>query len=213
MNEENATGRVTLYPDGVYRWTYDYNLYRNPVVLILICKIFAFILLGMWLFMLTLELGSRHFMREAIRLTESFALFAGGFLLLVLFGYFVYAFIMGGKYCVIFEMDEQGILHRQMDKQFKRAQAASLLAVLGGLAAKSPGAAGSGLLAATRSSIYSTFSKIKSVELIEKHDTIKVSETLGKNQVYVHPGDFAFVRDYILARVPQKVREECKINT
>jgi hypothetical protein len=35
-------------------------------------------------------------------------------------GYLIYAAVMGGKYCVVFEMDEIGINHRQTENQAKR---------------------------------------------------------------------------------------------
>lgn len=93
----------------------------------------------------------RPFWPGFLNLTRGFAIFAGAFLVFVALGYFVYALIMGGRYCVLFEMDEKGIWHKQMPAQVKRARLIGAITVLAGAAAKSPGAMGTGILAASRS--------------------------------------------------------------
>ena len=187
--------------DGVYRWSYELNLYKNPTILILVMKIFGFILFGIWLFVTMLSLFENRFVTDDIlEFTGIFITFSLGFSLFVAFGYFVYAMIMGGKYCVLFEMDENGVNHIQMPRQVKKAEMIGALAALAGGAAGSYTAMGAGILAASRSSMYSAFSKVKSVEVYPDRELIKVNELLGKNQVYAAKEDFDFVRDYIVSK-------------
>ena len=194
----NVTKNITRGEDGVYRWVYELNLYTNPTILFLIWKIFGVICLGMWILMVLMDIGDSDFWWAGFfDVTRACLLFTLGFLLLCLVGYLVYAMIMGGKYCVLFEMDEKGVNHIQMAPQVKKAEAIGLLTMLIGAAAGKPGVVGTGLLAGARTSLYSSFDTVKSVEPFPRRNLIKVNELLSKNQVYAEDEDFAFVLDFI----------------
>ncbi|MBQ8920044.1 MAG: hypothetical protein IJ056_08055, partial [Acidaminococcaceae bacterium] len=68
-----------------------------------------------------------------------------------------------------------------------------------GAASGRPGVAGTGILAAARTSMYSGFDDVKELEILPKQNLIRVNETLNRNQVYAADEDFAFVADYIKA--------------
>ena len=194
----NVTKNITRGEDGAYRWVYELNLYTNPTILFLIWKIFGVICLGMWILMVLMDIGDSDFWWAGFfDVTRACLLFTLGFLLLCLVGYLVYAMIMGGKYCVLFEMDEKGVNHIQMAPQVKKAEAIGLLTMLIGAAAGKPGVVGTGLLAGARTSLYSSFDTVKSVEPFPRRNLIKVNEFLSKNQVYAEDEDFAFVLDFI----------------
>ncbi len=191
--------------DGVYRWVYELNLYKNFTILFLIWKIFGFILLGMWLFMVLIELFDDGLSLESLtELTVGFLLFSLGFFVLCLLGYLVYALLMGGKYCVLFEMNEQGINHIQMKHQVKKVEAISILTMLVGAMAGRPGVVGTGMLAGARTSLYSQFSEVKSVEAFPGQNLIKLNGSLKKNQVYAEREDYDFVLDFIRAHTQAK---------
>lgn len=195
---QNVTKNIALGEDGVYRWVYELNLYTNPTILFLIWKIFGFLCLGMWILMVLLDIGDSDFWWSGFfDVTRACLLFTLGFLLLCLVGYLVYAMMMGGKYCVLFEMDEKGVNHIQMAPQVKKAEAIGLLTMLIGAAAGKPGVVGTGLLAGARTSLYSSFDTVKSVEPFPRRNLIKVNEFLSKNQVYAEDEDFPFVLDFI----------------
>lgn len=194
----NVTRNITRGEDGVYRWVYELNLYTNPTILFLIWKIFGFLCLGMWILMVLMDIGDSDFWWGGFfDVTRVCLLFTLGFLLLCLVGYLVYAMMMGGKYCVLFEMDEKGVNHIQMAPQVKKAEAIGLLTMLIGAAAGKPGVVGTGLLAGARTSLYSSFDTLKSVEPFPRRNLIKVNELLSKNQVYAEDEDFPFVLDFI----------------
>ena len=138
--------------------------------------------------------------------TKYFAIFLVGWLAFCTFGYYIYALIMGGKYCVLFEMDEDGVLHKQMPKAVKKAQIISALTVLAGLASKNVTTTGVGILAASKTSTYSAFSSVTSIEVFRRRNLIKVNSPLNYNQVYAQDEDFDFVLNYIMQRIPKKAK-------
>lgn len=183
--------------DGKYRWVYEMNLYKNPTILLLILKIFAWIIFGMWIFLVILQaFDSLHFWDDFVGVTKAMLLTLVIILAVCTLGYYVYTIIMGGKYCVMFEMDEQGVLHKQLTRQAKKAHVLSALTVLSGAAAGNVGTMGTGLLAA-RTSMYSNFSSVKSIEAYPKRHVIKVNAPLNYNQVYADEQDFDWVLQFI----------------
>ena len=190
--------------DGIYRWVYELNLYTNPTIFLLICKIFLSIGLGLFVFIGLLEVLEDGFQFE--RLLDCGVMFAGfsaGILVLSGVGYLVYAFIMGGKYCVLFEMDERGVKHTQLPHQMKKAQVIGILAAMTGAATGNFTTMGAGVLAASHNSMYSEFSKVKRMEILRNRNVIKLNEPMNYNQVYVDDDNFDFVRTFIQARVGQ----------
>jgi len=197
---------IQLCPDGKYRWAYELSLYKNPHLLFLIWRIFGWILLGLWLFMVILQLfdGILSF-NEILAFSAKFVGSIGGFMLvLCAVGYYIYALIMGGRYCVLFEMDDSGVEHQQMKAQVKKANLIGVLTALAGLAGGRVGTVGQGMMVAGASGgMYTAFKHVKSIEAHKKRSLINVNETLFKNQVYADGEDFDFVLDYITKHCPQ----------
>ncbi|NCA99708.1 MAG: hypothetical protein EOM08_08465 [Clostridia bacterium] len=192
---------ITRDADGVLRWVYEFSLYRNPTILILVWRIFFFIFLGMYLFLVLLEIGD-GFGEALAGLTPVFLGLIGGMFVLSTISYYLYAMVMGGKYCVLFEMDEKGVKHTQMPRQFKKAQILGHLLLLAGAATGNVGAAGQGLLVGSKQSTYSKFKQVKAIKPDRKHQVIKVnSSDLVHNQVYAEAADFDFVLKYIETHV------------
>ena len=200
-NEENS-GNITLQEDGKYRWTYEVNLFRNPTILLLIWKIFFFIILGIFAFVVLISSGSSHFWWDGFLDTAKvFGFILVGMVVLTALGYLIYAAIMGGKYIVEFEMDEKGVRHKQTAKQAKKAEKLGQAAMAAGAASGSAETAGAGLNA-QRTEMYTEFAKVRKVKAYPRRDLIKVNERLGHNQVYAAKENFMFVKDYIVSHCP-----------
>ena len=133
-------------------------------------------------------------------LGEMAGIMFGIFLVLSIVGYLIYAFLVGGKYCVVFEMDEEGINHKQQEKHVKKAELIGAITAIAGIASGRPGIVGTGILAAVRTSMLTSFDAVKEVEILPKEHLIRLNETLNRNQVYAEDEDFAFVANYIKAR-------------
>ncbi len=196
--------RVRLYEDGKYHWMYDLNLMKNPSVLIDVYKMLGMTLLitAFILFMIQACTEGLHFegMGFVLKLT---GVLAGILLVLGLLGYLLYAVVAGGIYTVHFTMDENGFVHEQAPRSQKVAERIGCLAALVGIFARRPSVTGSGMIAASRTSMSSHFSNVKKVKALRRMNTIMVNEPFGKNRVYVNDEDFDFVYDFIIKRCPK----------
>ena len=198
-------GSVRQYEDGKYRWVYEFNLFRNPTILFVLYKIFFWIGVGEWVLSTLFSLGKKNFFWDGfLDNAKVFLIMTAGLLALATLGYVVYALMMKGKYCVVFEMDEEGVRHTQLDSQFKKAKVISMLTAFAGAAAGSPGAVGTGLLAGSRNTMYSGFGSPAKVRAFPRQDTIKIDRTFSHNQIYAEDADFDFVYRYIISHIPIK---------
>lgn len=192
---------IKKYDDGIYRWSYEFNMLTNPIILWTVLKIFFLVLVGIWIIFGLFRIGddglTGAFIEEAKALTIPAIILFG----LSVVSYFILACIYGWKYCVLFEMNEEGIKHIQMSKQFKKAEALGWLTAIAGTAAGSPGTVGTGLLSATKKMQVSEFSKVKKMKVLKMFHTIKLDSLFNHNQIYVESKDFEFVSEYIAKRV------------
>lgn len=194
--------RVRLCTDGKYRWTYPMNMMTNPSVFITICKIFGG--LGAVAFILTYI--SDIFRGDFSNIIEDLKWWGVAilvFLVIAGISYLIVAAQYGGKYIVQFTMDENGIKHEQLPAQQEKAiKMGGVLTGVGILTGR-PGSMGQGLLVASHTVLTSDFKTVKSVKPQRRWNTIKVNETLNKNQIYTTKEDFEFVLDYIRDHCPK----------
>lgn len=194
---------IKFCPDGKYRWVYELDMYKNPSVLFVVLKIFGILIAIPIFFTFVLPLLHGNSWEYVFDKSKYALLTFGIFFVCVFISYFILAATYGGKYVVMFEMDDDGVLHRQMKKNVKKAKAISHLLVLAGLLAGNPSRVGAGLITATHTSSYSTFTKVRKVKAYRKRNLIKVNGLLYRNQVYASDEDFDFVYDYIRTRCPK----------
>lgn len=184
--------------DEVHQWVYEMSLWKNPTILMTVWFIFVIGALFPALLMFFLTLGDGFVAALEIFLqVEGLVVCIITVLLLIVYPVFV--LFNGGKYCVVFTMDEKGILHSQMDKQFKKSQVLSMITLVAGALGGSPQTAGAGLLAGTKQSSYSSFDKVTRVKSRPKRHVIYVNASLNHNQVYASSADFPYVEAYIIA--------------
>jgi hypothetical protein len=189
--------------DGVLRWTYEMNMWTNPTILITLIKgvlIAAAVPILLVAVLGLVEKGPA----ESLRVLAVVAPYVLGIMLALLaIAYPIVALLNGGKYCVVFEMDDEGVNHIQMQKQFDRNKLVSMLTVLAGIAAGNPQAAGAGLLAGSRRNSYTKFSKVKTIVSRPSRDVIYVNESLSKNQVYADSDNYEVILNYLLHQCPK----------
>ena len=92
--------------------------------------------------------------------------------------------MMGGTYCALFEMDENGVCNKAQEKHIKKAELISAITVIAGLASGRPGVVGTGMLASARTYMYTSFDSVKELEILPKQHLIRLNGTLDRNQVY-----------------------------
>ena len=201
MRENEAPNtRVTMGEDGKYRWVYEVNLLTDPTIFLTVWKILFFIFLGIFVVANVAD-AVNWGMEKVVENLPFFGYFLLGMTTVVGIGCLIYAAVMGGKYCVLFEMDEKGVNHQQTPRQAKKARELAAVTAAVGAASGSLTAAGVGMNAA-RTEMYSEFAKVRRVKSYPRRHLIKVNGLLEHNQVYAAGEDFAFVRDYILSHCP-----------
>ena len=192
---------ITMCQDGKYRWVYELNLYKSSVIIKELWRVMLISIVIVVLMMGVFSLFNGDSLNETLQfLGEMAGILVGIFLVLSIVGYLIYAFLVGGKYCVVFEMDEEGINHKQQEKHVKKAELIGAITAIAGIASGRPGVVGTGILAASRTSMLTCFDDVKELEILPKENLIRLNETLNRNQVYAEDEDFAFVANYIKAR-------------
>lgn len=187
-------------------WLYEFSLWKNPAILITTAKVLLIGLAAPTLLMFFLTL-SEDGLAEALRVTAS--ILGVGLVVmavLLLLGYVLTGLIQGGKYIVLFQMDDKGVNHIQLQSQYSKAQAVGFLTALSGIVSGDLTTAGAGLMSATKRNLYTTFRKVKSIKIVRSRYTIYLNESLTKNQIYASNQDFDEILDHILACCPKGVR-------
>lgn len=203
---DNNLKEIKLCEDGKYRWVYEFSMLKNPIILLTILKIFALVLIGMWLFFGLLSIKDEGLVGAYVYEAKALMLPAIILFALSIVAYLILAGIYGWKYIVLFEMNEEGIRHIHMAKQFKTAEAVGWLTALAGAVAQNPGASGTGLLAATKQETVSEFSKVKKMKILRGFHTVKLDALLSHNQIYAYDKDYDFVVEYIKTRIPDTAK-------
>ena len=203
-----AGSRVVRGKDGVYRWVYEMSMLRNPTILFTVWKVMGVAACAPALLVSVLGLFEGEGLKALVTGLQAAGVVLGIMLVLSIPAYLIVAAMNGWNYVVLFEMDDEGVSHIQTARQVKKAELVGLLTTLVGMAARSPTAMGSGLLAGSRSSLYTAFAQVRSVKASPGRHLIRVNAPFGKNQVYVDPEDFQFVLEFIAARCPgAKIRK------
>ena len=197
-----AGKEVRLCTDGKYRWTYPMNMLKNPSIYITVCKIFGGIALVAFIAMY-IGPATRGEFADILSDLKWWGVAVLVFLAISALAYIIVAAQYGWKYIVQFTMDENGILHEQIEAQKKHAKNIGGALAGAGVLTGSPGRVGQGMLVASHTSLSSDFSKVRSVKPKRRWNTIKVNEPFAKNQVYTTKEDFDFVLDYILSHCPK----------
>ena len=197
--KENGTSasEILRCSDGSYRGVYEVRLFKDFFVLGILFKIFGGIILGGGLITFIIELFGDHHYDFVLQMI---GIMAGIFLVLIILGYLLYAAIMGGGYCVIYTMDDKGILQEQQQKQAKKAELIADLTVLAGLLSRNMTTTGIGLTSARKTSSHTTFKGTKKLTGISRKGLIKIVHGLSHDRVYCGREDYEFVWNYIRSR-------------
>jgi len=203
MQEEKRNNRITLYPDGKYRWVYEVSMMKNPSILIDVLKVLDISLGFVWLFTLLLNFFDDDLSLEKLwNLTMVFLVLMLVFAVIGIIAYTILAWSYGWKYVILFTMDKKEVVHQQMPRQVKKAQVLEALAALVGGATGNLGMVGTGVLAASRTTSTSTLVNVRKLIPVRWMNLIRVNQLLQKNRVYIPDEDFDFVYDFLCQNCP-----------
>ena len=188
--------------DGIWRWSYDVNLYTDFHILFLVFKVMliSVAITSMIVFSIMLFSGNLSSLEEIAGFLGVMGIILGIILVLCVVGYYLYALINGGKYSVRFEMSEQGIWHIQQPKQAARNRTVGVLTTIAGALSGRPSAAGAGMMAASRTRMHTGFKEISRITACRSKERIVLKSGFESNEIYMDRTDFDFVLDYIRAR-------------
>ena len=193
---------VRLCEDGKYRWKYELNMITNPVIMITVFKIFFYIILALFVIFGTFLYAIHGDWEGLWGMAKALLIVLGIFAVLTFLGTALINLIYGGKYIVMFEMDDKSVTHTPIESQVKKSRKLGWLTFFVGLFAKRPTTAGAGMLSMAKTSSTSEFEHVRHVRSRRLLHTIKVNQLLDRNQVYVPKEDYDFVLDYIKSHCP-----------
>ncbi|MBO4384214.1 MAG: zinc ribbon domain-containing protein [Clostridia bacterium] len=198
---KRVTENVYLCADGKYRWYYELPMMKNPTILFTVWKVLGISFGIVFLFVAFIDACDSVDFAESLWATAKiFLILVGIFFVISLIAYFIVAATYGFKYIVLFEMDDEQIVHIQCAKQFKKAQAIGWITMIAGALTGKPAMVGLGLQGAVKNSSTSDYGTIKKLRFKKRRDVIYISHGLSKNQIYAYPADYDFVADYIKSR-------------
>ncbi len=210
MQPQRISENIMQDANGTYHWIYEMDLLKNPTIIMILWKIFFWIFVGIWAFVLVIDLFDGRLTWDNFVGWTTVAIYIElGMAVFIFFSYLIYLLFTGRKYCVRFEMNENGVTHIQLPKQVKKANAISSLLIFTGLASGNIGNVGKGMLIRSRTGMHSDFKSVRSIEIYPKRNVIKVNSPLNYNQVYAADEDFVFVESFIRAHVGKK----CKVRS
>ncbi|MBQ7189777.1 MAG: hypothetical protein IJR99_10215 [Kiritimatiellae bacterium] len=189
---------MTPDENGIYRWRYSVNLYRNLGILWLLFKVFAWIFVGCVIF--NLFLSDFHISLAGVKW---FAIGFAGCMALVTASYYLYALIQGGRYTWDFAMDEEGVSATQAPNEAKKTKAIGIVAAAMGVATGNLSQVGVGMTVSSRDGMYSRFGTVSKVKADRNHNTINLRNGLYHNQLFVSEEDFDFVLNFITTHCPK----------
>jgi len=203
-NGKKVSENIWLCGDGVYRWYYELDMLRNPIVLFTVWKVLGIAFGAVIVFTLLVSLFQRtvRTIPDLWGMVWPFLILIAVFFVISIISYLILAATYGWKYVVLFEMTEDCVRHIQAPKQFQKAQALGWLTALAGVAAGNPAVAGMGLSVDARNTSTSEFKNVAVIKPRRRRDTIHVNQRLNKNQIYVRAADFDFVEQFLKSRCP-----------
>ena len=192
-----------LCPDGKYRWVYDVPMLKNPSILMEVYWVLGISFGIVWLFVLLMGGCENHFRPADLwEITRGFLILMAVFFVLGWVAYFFVSWYYGWKYGILFIMDEQEVVHKQLPGTEGKARAIGKLTALAGAGSGKIGMAGMGVLVANRTSMSSSYSSVRRIIACRRRHLIKVRERFSRNMVFVADEDFDFVYKYLCDHCP-----------
>ena len=192
-----------LCPDGKYRWVYDVPMLKNTSILLEVFWVLGISFGVVWLFVLLLG-GCKSNFRwvELWDITRGFLILMAVFIVLGCVAYFFVSWYYNFKYSILFIMDENEVVHKQLPSTVGKARAIGKLTAIAGAASGRIGMAGMGILVANRTSLSCSYSSVRRIIPSSRQNLIKVRERFYRNMVFVPDEDFDFVYQYLCDHCP-----------
>jgi hypothetical protein len=113
---------ITLDGAGKLRWSYTLNLWRQPFMLYTAYKAMSVAAAVFGLLVCFVRMGMEGFWAGADFLWRCLLIAFAAILVLMGISYPILCLLYKGKYTMLFEMDEAGILHTEASEQRKKSR-------------------------------------------------------------------------------------------
>jgi hypothetical protein len=176
---------------------------KNPSILMEVYWVLGVSFGIVWLFVLLMGGCENHFrLADLWEITRGFLILMAVFFVLGWVAYFFVSWYYGWKYSILFIMDEQEVVHKQLPGTEGKARAIGKLTALAGAGGGKIGMAGMGVLVANRTSMSTSYSSVRRIIACRRRHLIKVRERFSRNMVFVADEDFDFVYQYLCDHCP-----------
>ncbi len=186
---------------GAYHWVYHLNMMRNPVPLLMIMKIMAYICGGMAVIVFLMTLLNHNTLAESLK---AFAIVAfgigGGIIVLAYISWLILMALHGSSYTVEHLMTEDRVEHLQTHEEREKSEKIKTAVFILGMLSDDPGTVG--LAMAGREEMTSCYTDVRKLVASPRHDLIKVNNVLQHNHVYAYPHQYEFVWSYLASHCP-----------
>ncbi len=206
---ESFTDRVTQGEDGVYRWYYDMDMYENKSILCTLEKVNLYTFLGVSFGgALLVGIVARDFGAPIVR-----GIFLIGLAMMVLMaalyavGFYIAAWIKGGRYRIRFAMREDGIELVWSDAVNEGFETGRSILSLVGAATGSRRVRGRWRPSLSEVS-NAAFSSVSRIRRYPEWNMIDLSMPGGKFQVYADSRDIDGGEAFIRARVSERAQRD-----
>jgi len=204
--EEQGASLVVRH-GGEYRWTHDVNLWTDTLIPLTVLKILVASALAPALLILLISVFEGNASEGLRAFTIVFGVTAGILLALFIVAYPVFLLVKGGRYAVLFALDDKGINHVEMPATTRRSDLLNWVGIIAGAAAGNPTVTGANLLALSRKQLYSAFKNVRKVVVYERRNVLKlICSDMTRNLVYTQPSDFDLVKTLVLDRCRKDVK-------
>lgn len=207
MNEKKI---IDLCPDGKYRWAYNFNLYTNLMYLRRLWRVALRVVVCVWLFVMTVLIASYGFVLNGVLSVSGSILFATAIALACIsLVYYIWAAIGGGRYCILFELDDRGIYNIHLPRQYTQTQIQSYIEQF--IAGDSDGSQITYAAELSKKTICSDFRAISGINANEKRRIIKLYGPFAKNKIFTKGADFELVLGTISGNSSPQAKRRIKM--
>ena len=212
MDDKSVNQDFRLCDDGVYRWVYVYDLWKNYTVILEIEKIFILTAMVIMIIQGLLGITEKGIVKRLISAAQEAGVILAVMTGLLLISYPIYCLLSKGKYCVLFEMDDRSIMHTRMEKKVEREDLVEWLWAANEILDSRLLSTGLSIATASEASMETVFADVRKVTVSRKGKTITLRCRITRNQVYVDDEHFEFVKDFILERCPKDIKNRLEKN-
>lgn len=183
--------------DGKYRWSGEVNMLRNWTAWGTLLKMYCglAVVTAVMLAALLINLEGRTEGLKAGLLALKYGLPAAALLSVAV--YLLMAVYYGGTYCVIYEMDENGVLYMRMKSYFKKKRAREYISYLSGLKRKPKSITKEDMYRSSKETKYFSFDGVKKVRYNKRTGVIMLKRSVFTDKIYIDPVQFAFIFHYM----------------